>query len=177
MTEKRWNNFVNLKWEIPCPVYHLSFAPLSHVLSSSFFGNTFETVLVFHPYKAMERQQMSVMTTFGATICILKNAELLLEEIESFRPSFLNAPPRVWNLVYHNFQQKLEAAISQLPADDDPIKREQQISVINSQLMADTRAQFGKRLKYIVTGGDTHTHSLSQAINLQEFYVLINMCV
>ncbi len=63
MSDRRWNSFVFAPVLIPDPAVHLCYAPLTHL---------------------MERQHISILSTFGATIGIFREVKTFnLKNIEA----------------------------------------------------------------------------------------------
>jgi long-subunit acyl-CoA synthetase (AMP-forming) len=138
MTDLRWNKFVTNGYLMPTPIRILSFAPLGHV---------------------SERQLTWIVAYYGGIIGFYNgNMALLFDDMKEFNPTYVSAPPRIYNAVYTDYKEAVDAAV---------LKRgESERWKVELEMLEPFRGVFGNAIQFLVTGSAPTSEAVKRFMRL-----------
>jgi long-subunit acyl-CoA synthetase (AMP-forming) len=135
-TQGSWNNDVKVTGFYPNPHVGYSYAPLAHT---------------------MQRKHDIITLCAGGRIGFYQgDASLMFDDIRELRPTMLAAAPRVWNMIYAQYNQALVVALR----DKKP---EETVEQVTERVLKQFKGFLGGRVVSLTTGTLTASLRLADA--------------
>ena len=139
MTLKRWNKFIKVPYYLPIPLVSISFQPYGHV---------------------SERQNLYISVVHGGKTGYVKEMSTIFEDFQLLKPTWLTAPPRLYNQVYGDFKRKLTEKLEEISRKETVTPEQEKKTEL--LLIKEFSSLFGGRTIYLVTGSAPTSNHVKQ---------------
>jgi long-subunit acyl-CoA synthetase (AMP-forming)/nucleoside-diphosphate-sugar epimerase/acyl carrier protein len=118
------------------------------------FSHELEVAFSFTPLAHMsDRKHVCVNICNGSLIAIFQREMTdIFEDIQIIRPTTLVSTPRLWNIIYGEYQKQLEQELTKLDNSDSELY-EKEKKQIEEKLLEEFKKMLGNRIRLLITGG------------------------